>query len=440
MIDLSRQPFPITYRELWLPPSINGNASLPSSVSDGHGLTLTGARLGSTCEGIHPIDDNSNISIGNRYNGINTLWISMRFKLDVEHNNTSAAQWLYGRFVAGTDYTYLVLWSDGQLRFTMQTGGTVRFDISPSKDTWAPDVWWWVLASMSAGGAKLYYGNEDFASGPYTSPYVGNNPAGVGNDVFGNLRAAYPGEIQAVLSDIFAGTDTLTEDEVTDLRLGMPPSDAVTALLCDEGRGTTAYDRGSGGWNGTITNCNWAWRQVEQPALSFDAQNDSGQSSAGVNASGDKSLVWVGKLKAVYSSDVGLRRFFYLYTDADNRTGLSGATDGLAFFQEGNGTLVQVTSYAPSPDINSYVVIIGVCDETNGNLTLYVNGSPWDIASGVTPYIGAAIAYIGNSDVGTHQDISKPLFIALIDGAFTDKQALVYSRWLKDVFNLPISI
>jgi len=34
----------------------------------------------------------------------------------------------------------------------------------------------------------------------------------------------------------------------------------------------------------------------------------------------------------------------------------------------------------------------------------------------------------------------KILCSALIEGAFTAQQVLVYSRWLRDIFNLPINM
>jgi len=42
-LDFTRAPFPLTYRELWLPSGINNHATLPTSVEGGHELALPGA-------------------------------------------------------------------------------------------------------------------------------------------------------------------------------------------------------------------------------------------------------------------------------------------------------------------------------------------------------------------------------------------------------------
>jgi hypothetical protein len=41
---------------------------------------------------------------------------------------------------------------------------------------------------------------------------------------------------------------------------------------------------------------------------------------------------------------------------------------------------------------------------------------------------------------GGNTDPSVILLSAIIEGEFTPKQALVYSRWLRDFFNLPLAI
>ena len=70
---------------------------------------------------------------------------------------------------------------------------------------------------------------------------------------------------------------------------------------------------------------------------------------------------------------------------------------------------------------------------------MYTNGYMGASTSGGAERpAGGATAYIGNDPVGVYNDLSKPLFGALIEGALTSKQVLAYSRWLRDQFNLPI--
>jgi len=60
--------------------------------------------------------------------------------------------------------------------------------------------------------------------------------------------------------------------------------------------------------------------------------------------------------------------------------------------------------------------------------------------AGMTARVGVATAYFGANQAPANFDVSKCLFASLIEGVFTDGQALTYARWLKDVFNLPINI
>lgn len=74
-------------------------------------------------------------------------------------------------------------------------------------------------------------------------------------------------------------------------------------------------------------------------------------------------------------------------------------------------------------------------------MSFFLNGSLVDTDNGVgaVSAIGS-ILYLGRAHAAVAWDISKPLFFALIDGAFTQAQALTYSRYLKNLFNLPITI
>jgi len=442
-VDITRTPFPVRYRELWLPRAINGNASLPSSRYNGHGLTLTGARLGSTCDGVH-FDGSatSNINCGAIHNNAATFWLKFRFKLDQDFSSAATAdQYLWGKFLDATHFLWLVLKAaDGKLYFEGQDGGVNDFSIAAQDGatditSWNAGQWYTVLASISAannirfiidGGtvvtnasAIAFPNGGDFIVGDYDDPGAGTG-------------------FKGVIVDFVDGTDDLTTDEETDLYKGIPPADAVNVYLLDEGRGTTAYDRGSGGNNGTLdSSCTWAFGQVEQPVLSLDGINDYATATS-VDIGGDLSIVWVGKMKSIYDSLMADHYFYRFRLDAGNDIYLyyrQSVNDIRYSTPNISDTHISVVK----PAIDDYWIIIATLTQGEGK-SLYLNGYLTETDTGTGRVAGFATAYIGRTYSLANYDISKPLFIALIDGAFTKRQVLVYSRWLKDVFNLPISI
>ena len=440
-IDITRAPFPVTYRELWLPPSINGNTTLPTSVEGGHGLALTGARKGTTADGVHFTGAaDSNINCGAIHNAAVKLWISLRFKLDQDFSSASGANLrLSGKFVGGADYIRVYLdAANGALVLASIVGGVWHFLITVTT-SWNAGQWYNVIASMSnVAGMRL---RIDGGVAVVNPAYVDAVPNG-GDFVIGDGDDPGAGTgFQGVIADFVTGTDDLTEAEEIDLSNGIPPADAVNSWLLDEGRGVTAYDRGSGGNNGTLdTTATWKFGQVRQPVLSLDGINDRGVSSAGIDISGDSTFIWAGKIKSTYGSTSShyLARLFIsnedqliLYHDL--------VVDGIIWWVEGANAVSQVI-YGTLPAIDDYLVFVGV-SAPNGVAKLFVNGSLVGISAGAGAMsTAAAIAYIGRSVGVDFYDVSKPLLVALIDGAFTQKQALAYSRWLKNVFNLPISI
>jgi len=104
----------------------------------------------------------------------------------------------------------------------------------------------------------------------------------------------------------------------------------------------------------------------------------------------------------------------------------------------GGALLIDYTTTATS--IDDYWILIETVTLA-GVVTAFLNGSLIGSTAGLGTILGlAATAYIGVHSGLTNYGISKPLLVALIDGAFTAKQALAYSRYLKNVFNLPITI
>lgn len=448
MIDLSGAPFPVTYRELWLPRGINENASLPSSRHNGHGLTFTGARKGTTADGVHFNGAvTSNINCGAIHDNAATCWISFRFKLDQPFSVAVATdQYLWGKHVDATHFVWLVLRAaDGKLYFEGQDGGANDFSIAAQAGgvditSWDAGRWYQVYASISAANdvrfridmgtvvtvvsAIAYPNGGDFIIGDFDDPGAGTG-------------------FEGIITDFFCeeNNDLTTTEEIA-LRGGVPPTTVDNEYLLDEGRGVTAYDRGVDGNNGTLdTSCTWAFSQVQQPVISFDYRNDHAQSSAGVDISGGWTFVWVSKIKTIYDTSLGTLYMTRFEVDANNYFQFVhwNAAANIRWQVVGNGTAGTVY-FTPGWAIDDYAIFLGTLS-AGGRIDVFVNGSFLGSETGVGAMSGgAATAYIGASAVPNLPDISKPLFVALIDGVFTQKQALAYSRYLKNIFNLPISI
>ncbi len=81
--DISLAPFPVTYRELILPGRINANTTIPSSVFGGHVITLSGAKKGTTTDGVHGDGSaNSYINCGAIHNAGAKFACKFRIKLE----------------------------------------------------------------------------------------------------------------------------------------------------------------------------------------------------------------------------------------------------------------------------------------------------------------------------------------------------------------------
>ena len=442
MQALPKTPFPVTFRELWLSPSING-VGLPSSVEGGHPLTLTGAKLGSTADGVH-FDGSvtSNINYGAIHNASAKLWLSFRFKLDQDFSSASGADLrLFGKFVGGADYIRVYLDSaNGALVLASIVGGVWHFLITVAT-SWNAGQWYNVIASMSdVAGMRL---RIDGGVAVVNPAYVDAVPNG-GDFVIGDGDDPGAGTgFKGVITYFVCGTDDLSGAEEADLYKGIPPADTVNFYPLDEGRGVTAYDRGTGGNDGTLdTSAKWKFGQVEHPVLSLDGINDHGQSSAGVDISGDLTLVWVGKMKSTYDGLAATGNWFYYFSiDVDNCLDayFSVGTNVLRIRAEGSNVAKWVDLTA-KPAIDDYWVLIFTVSLA-GNVALFLNGSLVGVNTGLGAISGlAATAYIGSTATPDNWDISKPLMVGLIDGAFTAKQARAFSRWLKEIYNLPISV
>lgn len=449
MLALPGAPFGVTYRELWLPPGIKGwTGPLPPSVEGGHELTFTGARHGTTADGVHFTGAaDSLITCGAIHNAAAKLVVSFRFKLDQTYNIGDGDRYLWGKVLDGNNY--LQCWianGDAHIYFQLVTATVTRFAIGVDPGPLNAGVWRHLICSIGqaiGGGAASDGARLRIDNGVATTDADVTAIPNGGDFIIGDNDDPSAGNgIRGVIADFFVMTDDVTGAEETDLFNGIPPADAVNAWLLDEGRGVTAYDRGSGGNNGTLdTTATWAFGQVQQPVMSFNGITAIARAGAGVDISGDFTLVWAGKIKSTY-------RGLSLYTRL-LQIRIGGTDDvNLWYFQAGNvfqwsvmgsGTTIGV-NWNSTFEIDDYAVVI--CTNTlNGISAMFINGFLIGLETGGGVVAGAVTTCdIGANFAVGQGDISKPLFCALIDGAFTNQQALAYSRYLRNLFNLPITI
>jgi len=451
MIDLMKAPFPLTYRELWLPRGINENASLPSSRYNGHPLTFTGARRGTTVDGVH-FDGtaNSNINLGAIHSAAAKFWIKVRFKLDQPHTIASGDKYLWSKTLnIGQDYIRMRLdTASGKLNFRKVDATVQTFLLQSDRFSWEAGVWYTVIGSIgqaigggaASDGARLIIEGEAAHTDPDVSAVCNGGNLYLGND-------SPPGAngFKGIEVDVVIGTDDLTATEEAELQKGIPPADAVNSYLLDEGRGLgagIAIDRGTGANNGNIGSaCTWAWGSCKQPIISVDGINDHAQSTAGVDITGATTLVWAGKMKSVYDSLAANHYFIILYIDANNQVAFRyDTTNGrIQYLVIAGGTPVAI-EWQASLSIDDYCILIGTFDPANDLMAFYINGTLVVPATNAGDIGGAATAYIGANNTPALYDISKPLLVGLIDGAFSGKQALAYSRWLNKILHLGLTI
>ena len=444
MIDITRAPFPVTYREVWLPRAINNHTTLPTSIVGGHGLTLTGAQKRTTADGVQFSGAaTSNINCGAIHNTQARIGCRFRFKLGSNYAAGSGDRYLAGKYIDGDNYLRLYLsTADGLLHLKHRSVAVDLFDISVGPGTFTAHTWYdayfatgqQIVGGAASDGARLRLDNGVAA----TNADVTALPNG-GDLVFGDYDDPGAGTgFQGIIEDIFFYTDSVTAVEETNNYIGIPNADAVHIYLLDEGRGVTANDRGSGPANGTLdTAATWAFSQVEQPVLSSDGINDVSNTAALVNIRGNYTAIWVGKAKSTFPVFGANPRILVVVVDGNNEFRLlhTGA-GGLRFNHVAAGVTYSL-NYLNTISIDDYIVAIA----TGGTLvSMFVNGSFVDSLAAVAIGAGLATAYFNRDSGASNWSNHKTLFAAIAEAAFTENQAKAYSRWARDVFNLPTSI
>jgi len=444
-VELMRAPFPLTYRELYLPRGIKGWAGpLPSSRYNGHELTFTGARHGTTVDGVHFTGAaDSNINCGAIHNAAAKLWVSFRFKLDADYAAGAASDLMFfGKFIGIDDRLIIYLASgDGMLYFVHVSGGAAIFVIASTENSWNAGQWYHVLASLSdtVPAQRLIIENGI----PVTDTAAAVNIPNGGDFVIGDQVDPGAGVgCKGVIADFCCeeGVD-LTANEEADLYRGISPFTVDNKWLLDEGRGVTAYDRGADGNDGTLdTTATWAWGRVKQPVISFDGLNDVATGAVGANINGAITLVWAGKLKAHYDGVLDDHYFVEYWIDATHycMIYLNSITGDVRFLGVSAGTNIACDLEGFGIEIDDYAIFIATLT-AGGVGKLYANGRLHSVDAGVTAFpAGGAIAYIGAEDSPAYYDVSKPLLVGLIDGVFDQHQVLAYSRFLDRIFNLGV--
>ncbi len=451
-VDISRAPFPVAYRELWLPRAINGNASLPSSRHNGHDLTLTGARKGTTTNGGRfrgGVTDNLVIAAHGDQQNKAAFHITIRFRFPEGYTVGDGDVFLFNWDNGGFDYIRLRFeTADGKIYFEQgDAAAGQEFQLVGTLTTWVAGQWYTVTARLQdTPEQELYEDGVSVDSSSVATPI--DTPAGA-DIIIGSSSDGGADGARVVISFVLIGvgaTATVAVDDadVAVLAKGFPPATAKVQYFfpMDEGRGVTVTNRGDATGDGTLdTGVAWIYGPVEQIVLSFDAVNDIARAGAGVDISGDITLVWVGKMKSTYDSIVR-HRFVQLRIDADDDINLwyNNTNDKIGFIVFGGG--VSVAAYYDSkPAIDDYWIMIATYT-ASGRIEFFVNGISVDVdtGGGIVSTTPTVTADIGGNFAAGGLEISKPLFVALIDGAFTAKQALAYSRWLKNIFNLPVVI
>jgi len=417
MLDIEQLlPPGYRFRELWDAELINNNATLPSSIPGGHKLTLTGARKGTTTKGAH-FDGSatSNLNLGALYNAGAKLWVSLRFKLDRDYDSSASAyQFLWSKWIDDNNRILLALENSlGKLLLFKIDGGVNAFSISSTQISWNANQSYHVIASISsAEGVRLIIDNGTPVTDADTSALPNEGDLVIGSQYDGEASG-----IKGVISDVVIGTDDLSVAEELNLYKGVPPSDAINSYLLDEGRGVTAYDRGSGANNGTLdSSCSWDFGATKLPVLSLDGINDYAAHTAYVvNISGDLSLIWAGKFGINYTGIASYLSLVEMIFDNDNLIYFHYYPNDYVNWQtKGNGTQKFIPGLVPS--VGDYGILIGTLTRA-GVSKFFWNGNLVGSETGTGVIEGLARVFIGKDHtVGIGFTADKPSLIGLVEG------------------------
>ena len=407
------------FRELWEAQNINTSVG-ESSVYGGHSLTITGGGKRTTTDGVHFVSGvaTSNVKFADPYDAAGDWWCGFSFKPDADFSSASSTdQYLIGKYVDGTNYLGVYLRaSDGKMCFDHTEGGSTE-DVVTAETSWTGGTWYHVLVSKSNTNTKqrirIDAGTAVEEANGTSISLIADVCVGARDD--GTSTEGFSG----VIANVVMGNDTLSDAEEINLARGVIPTDAVNYFSFDEGRGTTANDRGSGADNGTLdTSCTWSYGLVKRPVFSFDGINDSSATAGAADLSGQITWVWVGRMKSTCSSSDTAHVFFEGTVGTQRMLVWSPpGTTGIQLYVSG-GTARTVT-YSTATSYNDYIIVMATYDRSTDGIALYVNGAlVGSDTNGVGDFAqGSATIYLGDSSVGSDEDLNQTLLLGILEGA-----------------------
>ena len=440
------------FRELWLPQNTIPNSSLLYSADGGHPLTLTGALLSSTVNGLEmrgaeliTITDHADIHITN-----NLTVVLPAFILSSTFSAASAADMGLMNLNNGAVIARLNS-TTGALDFIFNdVDGGVDETVSTTKVSWAAGTLWQVAFTFVNNGTgvisvRLYINSvaentNDQVDGLIVVP-VGNTTLGTDGVTF------FTGKFQRMF--LVYDTAILTLTQLLRIYKGEVYLTNLKAYLPFDhpGRGLTMPDRSVGGncsgaISGTNTAAIWDFGAVKQPALGLDGVNDYGQSSSGVSIVRDCSLVLVCKMGSTYDALAGYHRFITCRMDGENYITIMYAsdTDTIGFFAEATEGTQEGLPYAGKPSIGGYWIML-LTLTSGGVIEAFINGTSIGTDTGVGAIsAGAATVYVGTTSATPDFDMNKTLLIALIEGALSTQEAKEVTRNINNLSGLGLSI
>ncbi len=458
-VSLLTSPFPVSYRELYLAKNINGSSSMQSLARGSHKLTLTGSKKGTTTDGVRGFGGaNSSVSVTAEaaVNNVAKLAIYIRFRFDNNWTIGSGTQYILTKHLDANNYidVYFDTATGSLTAVQVSGGGAPKFSLASTTTSWDRN-WHSAVISLSdtvPAQRMLIDGTlqASSANAAFNTPNGGDLV--ILNSAVGGVNG-FQGTVSAVA--VYA-RDLSTQDE-TNLNMGYFGQALATIpvylFMFDTGLGTISYNSGTGANNGTLgSSVKWMYGQVIQPAFSSGGFIDyRGESAANIcDLSAPCSYVWCGKMKTTYSVPRG-GNGGYLFKIVRAAAPISA----MGFWFVGSAKILRAenlvtgggSTYADFTNYNfaidDYLVLI-YSILASGVTRFYYNGS--FVSSGNNgsipfPSGGATLslqnANTTSTNVGSND---KTMLFAQINDAITDKQALAYTRWIKSIFNLPISV
>lgn len=191
----------------------------------------------------------SNINCGELHNASAKFWVSFWFRFDTTYTAGSGYKFIFGKWVTDADFFAVGFRSDsGKAVFYHETGDVRHFSMLSAETSWTGGQWYHIIASISdVAGARFRINGGTAVTNADTNALVNG-----GNIVIGNEYDGYGAGHIGDIADVVIGTDDLSAAEELGLYNGVIPSDAVNIWRLNEGSGSTAEDKGSGGNDGTL--------------------------------------------------------------------------------------------------------------------------------------------------------------------------------------------